>query len=108
MFVNIIDNAIKYNAPKGKIDIADRKEEGFIVTEIKDTGIGIPEEDLEKVVDRFYQVDKSRSKESGGIGLGLSICNEIVKLHGGRIEIKSKVGEGTIISVYLKGNGSRA
>lgn len=76
----------------------------FVVTEIRDTGIGIPEEDLEKVFDRFYRVDKSRSRESGGIGLGLSICEEIVKLHGGRIEIKSKVGEGTTVAVYLKGD----
>lgn len=73
------------------------------MTEIKDTGIGIPEKDLEKVFDRFYRVDKSRSKESGGIGLGLSICSEIVRLHGGRIEIKSKKEEGTIVSVHLKG-----
>jgi K+-sensing histidine kinase KdpD len=60
-----------------------RQETGFIVCEIKDTGIGIPEGDLSKVFDRFYQVDKSRSKEIGSSGLGLSICHEIVKLHGG-------------------------
>jgi len=106
LFTNLIDNAIKYNVPGGKVDISVRKETCFIVTEIRDTGIGIPESDLDKVFDRFYRVDKSRSKESGGIGLGLSICNEIVKLHGGRIKIKSKVGEGTVVSVYLKGNGS--
>jgi len=105
LFVNIIDNAIKYNVPEGRIDIAFRKGKDFLVTEIKDTGIGIPEEDLERVFDRFYRVDKSRSKEAGGVGLGLSICDEIVKLHGGRIEIKSKLGEGTIVTVYLKGEG---
>jgi signal transduction histidine kinase len=103
LFANLIDNAIKYNVPQGKIDISIKKETGFIVAEIKDTGIGIPEEDLDKVFDRFYRVDKSRSKESGGSGLGLSICNEIVKLHEGRIEIKSKKEEGTIVSVHLKG-----
>ncbi len=102
LFTNIIDNAIKYNVFGGKVDISVRKETGFIVTEIRDTGVGIPESDLDKVFDRFYRVDKSRSKESGGIGLGLSICNEIVKLHGGRIEIKSKLDEGTIVYVYLK------
>lgn len=105
LFVNIIDNAIKYNVPEGRIDIAFRKGKDFLVTEIKDTGIGIPEKDLDKVFDRFYRVDKSRSKEAGGVGLGLSICDEIVKLHGGRIEIKSKPGEGTIVTVYLKGEG---
>jgi heavy metal sensor kinase len=105
LFANLIDNAIKYNVPQGKIDISIKKETGFIVTEIIDTGIGIPEEDLDKVLDRFYQVDKSRSKESGGTGLGLSICSEIAKLHGGRIEIKSRLGSGTVVSIYLKGDG---
>jgi sensor histidine kinase regulating citrate/malate metabolism len=60
--------------------------------------------DLDKVFDRFYRADKSRSKEGGGIGLGLSICEEIVKLHGGRIEIKSQIGTGTTVSIYLKEN----
>ncbi|MCL4476805.1 MAG: ATP-binding protein [Nitrospirae bacterium] len=104
LFTNLIDNAIKYNIPQGKIDISIRKERDFIETEIRDTGIGISEGDLDRVFDRFYRVDKARSKENGGVGLGLSICNEIVMLHGGRIEIKSKVGEGTNITVYLKGN----
>ncbi len=104
LFVNIIDNAIKYNIPQGRIDISIKKEKAFVVTEIIDTGIGIPEEDLGKVFDRFYRVDKSRSKESGGSGLGLSICNEIVKLHEGRMEIKSRLGSGTVVSIYLKGD----
>jgi len=103
LFVNIIDNAIKYNVPQGRIDISVKKETGFIISEIKDTGIGIPEGDLGRVLDRFYQVDKSRSRDLRGVGLGLSICKEIVKLHGGRIEIKSRVGEGTTVYVYLKG-----
>ncbi len=102
LFVNIIDNAIKYNVPQGKIDISVKKETGFIISEIKDTGIGIPKSDLGRVSDRFYRVDKSRSRDLRGVGLGLSICEEIIKLHGGRIEIKSKAGEGTTVSVYLK------
>ena len=102
LFNNLIGNAIKYNVPHGKIYINLIKEPGLIVTEIRDTGIGIPENDLAKVFDRFYRVDKSRSRESGGSGLGLSICNEIVKLHNGRIEIKSKADEGSTVSVYLK------
>lgn len=105
LFVNLMDNAIKYtDVPNGKVDIFIKKEKIFVVTEIKDTGIGIPEEDLDRVFDRFYRVDKSRSKEIGGIGLGLSICKKIAKLHGGRIEIKSKVGEGTAVTVYLRGD----
>jgi heavy metal sensor kinase len=100
-FLNIIENAIKYNVPGGRIDVAAKKEGGLIVVEIADTGIGIPEGDLEKIFDRFYRVDKSRSRESGGAGLGLSIVREIVRLHGGRVEIKSHVGAGTAVSVFL-------
>ncbi len=102
LFNNLIGNAIKYNVPNGKIYINIIKEPELIVAEIRDTGIGIPENDLAKVFDRFYRVDKSRSRESGGSGLGLSICNEIVKLHNGRIEIQSKMDEGSTVSVYLK------
>ncbi len=104
LFVNIIDNAIKYNVPQGRIDISVKKATGFIISEIKDTGIGIPESDLDRVLDRFYRVDNSRSRDLRGVGLGLSICEEIIKLHEGRIEIKSRVGEGTTVSVYLRGN----
>jgi heavy metal sensor kinase len=107
LFTNIIDNAIKYNLPQGEIDILIRKEQGFVVTEVKDRGIGIAEKDLDKVFDRFYRVDQSRSKEIGGVGLGLSICDEIVKLHGGRIELRSKLDEGTIVTVYLKRDEDR-
>ncbi len=106
LFVNLLENSIKYNVPQGKIDIFIKKETDFIVTEIRDTGIGIPEGDIDKVFDRFYRVDKSRSKERGGTGLGLSICKEITKLHSGKTEIKSIVGEGTIVSVYLKKEGN--
>ncbi len=101
LFTNLIENAIKYNIPQGEITISFKKELPWFVCEIKDTGIGIPEEDLEKVFDRFYRVDKSRSKEIKGAGLGLSIGNEIAKLHGGKIEIKSNLNMGTTLFVYL-------
>jgi heavy metal sensor kinase len=102
LLTNLIENAIKYNVPRGQITLSYRKEGPWIVCQIEDTGIGIPEEDVEKVFDRFYRVDKSRSKEVGGHGLGLSICEEIIKLHGGKIEIKSKLDSGTMVSVYFK------
>jgi heavy metal sensor kinase len=108
LFTNLIDNAIKYNVPNGKIEISLRKENDFIITKIKDTGIGIPEEDLDRVFSRFYRVDKFRSKEIGSIGLGLSICDEIAKLHRGKIEIKSTLGERTSVTIYLKRKGSEA
>jgi heavy metal sensor kinase len=101
LFANIIDNAIKYNIPHGRVDISVEKEEGFITIQIKDTGVGIPEKDLDKIFDRFYRVDKSRSKETGGSGLGLSICKEIVKLHGGRIDIKSQPWSETAVFIYF-------
>jgi heavy metal sensor kinase len=102
LFTNLIDNAVKYNVSQGEINILFKEEKDFVVTEIRDTGIGIPEKDLDKVFERFYRVDNVYSKEVGGLGLGLSICREIVNLHGGKIEIKSRIGEGTTVSVYLK------
>ncbi len=104
LFTNLLDNSIKYNIPQGQVHITARKEAEFIVCEIRDTGIGIPTAALDKVFDRFYRVDHSRSKEIDGSGLGLSICREIARLHGGKIEIKSKEGEGTVLSVYLSGS----
>ena len=102
LFTNLIDNAVKYNVSQGEINILFKEEKDFVVTEIRDTGIGIPEKDLDKVFERFYRVDNVCAKEVGGLGLGLSICKEIVNLHGGKIEIKSRIGEGTTVSVYLK------
>ena len=104
LVVNVLDNAIKYNIPDGKIDIAIKKENSFIIIKIADTGIGISRKDVDKVFDRFYRTDKSRSKEAGGIGLGLSICKEIVRLHGGRIQIESALSTGTTVSIFLKEN----
>ncbi|GEM_PF-511904 len=105
LFINILENAVKYNVSKGKINIAvdkiDRKDKFFII-KIQDTGIGIGSKDIDKVFDRFYRADTSRSKKVGGIGLGLNICKEIVRLHGGRIEIKSTPGVGTIVSIRFE------
>jgi heavy metal sensor kinase len=101
LFINIIDNSIKYNKPGGKVDISVKKDTSHVIIEIKDSGIGITEEDLHKVFNRFYRVDKSRSRESGGTGLGLSICKEIVNIHKGKIEIKSQISEGTTVEIYL-------
>ncbi len=105
LFVNIVDNATKYNILGEQIDISIKKEKSFILTEIRDTGAGIAEKDLDQVFDRFYRVNKSRSREIGGVGLGLSICDEIVKLHGGRIEIRSQVNIGATVCFSLKEDG---
>ena len=92
---NIFSNAIKYTLEEGKITVSMTKENGKIKIAVQDTGMGIPEEDLSRIFERFYRVDKARSRKLGGTGLGLSIAKELMALHGGNIEMKSKVGEGT-------------
>ncbi|MCC6543485.1 MAG: HAMP domain-containing protein [Nitrospirae bacterium] len=103
VFSNIVENAIKYNRPEGTVDIHIKEVNGDAVIDVEDTGIGIPEEDKEKVFDRFYRVDASRG-ETIGSGLGLSIVRAIVKSHGGRIEVESKLGKGSLFRVYLPKN----
>lgn len=102
LFTNVVDNAIKYNIQQGKVDIYIKENQDYALIEVKDTGVGMPEEDLDKVFDRFYRIDKARSGGIKGAGLGLSICKEIVRLHGGKMEIKSRIGEGTTVSIYLE------
>lgn len=99
VWVNIIDNAIKFSNEGGSIDIKLYEKDGNINVEIKDHGIGMKEEELEKVYDRFYQIDRSHSKE--GSGLGLAIVKRIVELSEGKIEIKSKENKGTTVIVKL-------
>lgn len=98
---NLIQNAIRYNVSGGKVEVKVLKENSETILVVKDSGIGIPEADKDRVFERFYRVDKSRSRETGGTGLGLAIVKHIVELHSGRIELDSKVGEGTTIKVFL-------
>lgn len=100
LFTNLIDNAIKYT-PKGSIRITVEKDEETVLVKIKDTGIGIPEEERGRIFKRFYRVDKSRSRETGGVGLGLSIAEWIVHAHHGRIEVDSQLNKGSTFTVYL-------
>jgi heavy metal sensor kinase len=101
LFTNIIDNAIKFTGEGGKIQVAVERDNKAVQVLIKDNGIGIPEEEQEKIFKRFYRVDKSRSKETGGIGLGLSIAEWIAHAHHGRIEVHSELNQGSIFTVYL-------
>lgn len=101
LLFNLVDNGIKYNKPGGKVTVEVAAEGGGACVCVSDTGIGIPAEHLDKVFERFYRVDKSRSKKTGGTGLGLSIVRHIAEYHGGRIEIESKVGYGTRIVIHL-------
>lgn len=95
IFMNLIQNAIKYNRPGGKVVISARARDGMIEVEVKDTGIGIPDEDLPRVFERFYRVDKAHSREQGGTGLGLSIVKHIVQAHAGEVFVESVLGQGT-------------
>ncbi|NLC11027.1 MAG: cell wall metabolism sensor histidine kinase WalK [Firmicutes bacterium] len=98
---NLLDNAIKYTPEGGWIQVEAREEEKQIRVIVKDTGCGIPEEALPHVFERFYRVDKARSRELGGTGLGLAICREIIEKHGGMMEVSSTLGEGSAFSFTL-------
>lgn len=98
---NLIENAIKYNVDGGSVTVTTGREKENAVIEVADTGIGIPAEDQERVFERFYRVEKSRSKETGGTGLGLSIVKHAAMDLGGEIGLKSSPGKGTIIRVTL-------
>ena len=101
MVTNIIDNAIRYTHPKGKVEVSLEKKDGSSTILVQDTGIGIPEESLSLIFDRFYVVDKSRFKETGGLGLGLSIVKRVADCHGGVIEVKSEMNEGTSFLIHF-------
>lgn len=98
---NIIDNSIRYTDSGGKISISLSKHPYGCKLVVEDTGIGIPEEDINKLTERFYRVNKARSRSDGGTGLGLAIVNKLVKLHDGKLEIESVLGKGTTINLYF-------
>jgi two-component system phosphate regulon sensor histidine kinase PhoR len=98
---NLLDNAIKYTPEGGRIDLRVRDAGGSSILEVQDTGIGIEPRDQERIFERFYRVDKGRSREMGGTGLGLSIVKHIVLAHGGRIALESQAGAGSLFRVAL-------
>jgi two-component system phosphate regulon sensor histidine kinase PhoR len=98
---NLVDNAIKYTPSDGRIEIRWKCDGQMVRLEVKDTGIGIPERDLPRVFERFYRVDKARSRELGGTGLGLAIVKHLVQTMHGSVEVASRVGEGTTFTVLL-------
>ncbi len=98
---NLCDNAIRYNNAGGSVSVWVTREKEHAVLAVNDTGIGIPKEDQERIFERFYRVDKSRSKSTGGTGLGLAIVKHIVEQHGAKLEVESRLGEGTQIRVIF-------
>ena len=101
IFDNLLDNAVKYSSKHGEIHLGAQRRGSEIVLSVSDDGVGIGQEDLPRIFERFYRADKARSGELGGTGLGLSIVKHIAQLHGGRVEAESELGRGTRIRVIL-------
>lgn len=98
---NLMENAVKYNLPGGEITLTGKREEAWAVLTVEDTGVGIPEEDIDRIFDRFYRVDKARSRAAGGTGLGLSIVRDTARRHGGDVTAHRREGKGTCFTVRL-------
>src|SRR3712207_9359527 len=99
MFTNLLDNAINYTPPGGQVEVTGGMEGSEIVIKIADTGIGIPEGKLSRIFERFYRVDKARSKATGGTGLGLSIVKHVAEDHRGRGNAEKTSAEGSVFTV---------
>lgn len=104
LLFNLIGNAIKYNRVNGSVNVTAEKSRRGITIIVKDKGIGIPKKDLPNIFERFYRVDKARTRQEGGSGLGLAICKHIAEQYGGNITVESKEGQGSTFSVYLPEN----
>jgi two-component system phosphate regulon sensor histidine kinase PhoR len=99
--INLLNNAISYTPEGGSITVEARPLSEGVEVSVMDNGIGIPPDDLPRIFERFYRVDKGRSRELGGTGLGLSIVKHIVEAHGGQVSVKSKPGKGSRFTFFL-------
>ena len=102
LIANLVKNAIDYNKPSGKVKVFLKGSRAQVELKVVDTGIGIKKEELKNIFHRFYKADRARSRRSGGAGLGLSIVQEIVKIHRGKVYIKSSISKGTEVSILFK------
>jgi len=101
LFLNLLDNAVKYTPAGGNVTAVVSRRGCGVEVAVMDTGSGIPPEHLPHIFERFYRVDKARSRSEGGVGLGLAIAEHIAELHGGSIRVASELGKGTIFTVSL-------
>ncbi len=101
VFINLLDNAVKYSEAGDRVDVEIDEDALAYTVRVQDTGSGIPEEDIAQLFDRFYRVDKHRSRATGGSGLGLAISKQIVEMHGGHISVESEVGKGSTFEIRL-------
>ena len=106
--VNLIDNAIKHSEPGGRIEVEGEQRPDGVVIRVRDQGCGIPREHLPRLFERFYRVDKARSRTLGGTGLGLAIVKHIAKVHGGTTSVESSIGKGSVFSIHLPAQGPGA
>ena len=101
MLTNLVDNAIKFNVEGGSVEVTCRQTDSVSIVTVADTGEGIPRENLERVFERFYRLDRGRTREVGGTGLGLAIVKHLARLHGGEVSVESELGRGTAFHVEL-------
>jgi two-component system phosphate regulon sensor histidine kinase PhoR len=101
VWVNLLENAIKYNRPDGEVHVEVTRDGGSALVRVRDTGLGIPSRDLPRIFERFYRVDKARSRATGGTGLGLAIVKHAVEQMGGSVSVESRLGQGSVFTVAL-------
>jgi two-component system phosphate regulon sensor histidine kinase PhoR len=99
--VNLLDNAVKYSPPSSKVSLEAERRDGMLLVSVRDRGMGIPPEHLDRIFERFYRVDRSRSQDPGGTGLGLAIVRHIALLHHGAVEVESHAGEGSVFRIRI-------
>jgi signal transduction histidine kinase len=105
VITNLLSNAVHYNRPGGSVSVTVQSNDRGATFTVADTGVGIAEEDNRHLFDRFYRVDKARTRQAGGSGLGLAICKSIIDAHGGSITVHSTPGEGSTFTVHLRTSG---
>jgi two-component system sensor histidine kinase SenX3 len=102
---NLLDNAVKYSEPGSPVEVRTRRVDGSVEIEVEDHGIGIPSRDLDRIFERFYRVDRARSRDTGGTGLGLAIVRHVVNNHDGSVRVDSHEGDGSTFTLVLPAGG---